>query len=44
MSQCSLNSGVLGRQKIAQLPFGKPTVIPGEKEFKPLEERVKVFK
>jgi len=29
---------------IAQLPFGKPTAIPGEKEFKPLEERVKVFK
>jgi len=29
---------------IAQLPFGKPTVIPGEKEFKPLEERVKFFK
>jgi len=29
---------------IAQLPFGKPTIIPGEKEFKPLAERVKVFK
>lgn len=29
---------------IAQMPFGKPTVQPDEKEFKPLEERVKVFK
>ncbi|MBP2626494.1 MAG: nitroreductase [Firmicutes bacterium] len=29
---------------IAQLPFGKSTVIPGEKEFKPLEDRIKVFK
>jgi len=29
---------------IAQLPFGKPTIVPGEKEFKPLEERVKFFK
>lgn len=29
---------------IAQLPFGKPTVQPGEKTFQPLEERVKVFK
>ncbi|OZB98204.1 nitroreductase family protein [Paenibacillus sp. XY044] len=29
---------------IAQMPFGKPTVQPGEKEFKPLEDRVKVFK
>ncbi|WP_430000256.1 nitroreductase family protein [Metabacillus fastidiosus] len=29
---------------IAQMPFGKPTAEPGEKEFKPLEERVKVFK
>lgn len=29
---------------IAQMPFGKPTAQPGEKEFRPLEERVKVFK
>ena len=29
---------------IAQLPFGKATVVPSEKEFKPLEDRVKVFK
>jgi len=29
---------------IAQLPFGKPTQPAGEKEFMPLEERVKVFK
>lgn len=29
---------------IAQLPFGKPTGVVQEKEFKPLEERVKVFK
>lgn len=29
---------------IAQMPFGKPTAEPGEKEFKPLEERIKVFK
>ncbi|MBC8014573.1 MAG: nitroreductase family protein [Sporomusaceae bacterium] len=29
---------------IAQMPFGKPTVTPGDKEFKPLEDRVKVFK
>jgi len=29
---------------IAQLPFGKPMAPAGEKEFKPLEERVKVFK
>lgn len=26
---------------IAQMPFGKPTVTPGEKQFQPLEERVK---
>lgn len=31
-------------QLIAQMPFGKPTSAPGEKEFQPLEERVKVFK
>ncbi|MEK3828467.1 nitroreductase family protein [Paenibacillus sp. FSL K6-1558] len=29
---------------IAQMPFGKPTVTPGEKEFQPIEERVKVHK
>jgi predicted oxidoreductase (fatty acid repression mutant protein) len=29
---------------IAQLPFGKPTAEPGTKEFKPLEERIKIFK
>lgn len=29
---------------IAQMPFGKPTAAPGEKEFQPLEERIKVFK
>ena len=29
---------------IAQLPFGKPTAGAGEKEIKPLEDRVRVFK
>lgn len=29
---------------IAQMPFGKPTAAPGDKEFKPLEDRVKIFK
>lgn len=29
---------------IAQMPFGVPVQGPGEKEFKPLSERVKVFK
>jgi predicted oxidoreductase (fatty acid repression mutant protein) len=29
---------------IAQMPFGKPTAEPGEKQFHPLEARVKVFK
>jgi uncharacterized protein len=29
---------------IAQMPFGKPTAPAGEKEFKPLGERIKVFK
>jgi uncharacterized protein len=29
---------------IAQMPFGKPTSEPGEKEYQPLEGRVKVFK
>ncbi|TFE29455.1 nitroreductase family protein [Cohnella luojiensis] len=28
---------------IAQMPFGKPTFQPGEKEFSPLETRVKFF-
>lgn len=28
----------------AQMPFGKPTSKPGDKEFKPLEERVLVYK
>lgn len=29
---------------IGQMPFGKPTAEPGDKEFQPLEERVKVLK
>lgn len=29
---------------IAQMPFGKPTLGPSEKQFKPIEERVKIFK
>lgn len=29
---------------IAQLPFGKPTAAPGNKDFQPLENRVKFFK
>lgn len=29
---------------IGQMPFGKPTANPDEKQFLPLEERVKVFK
>jgi predicted oxidoreductase (fatty acid repression mutant protein) len=29
---------------IAQMPFGKPTAEPGEKQFQPIDERVKVFK
>lgn len=29
---------------IAQMPFGKPSAEPGEKEYKPLEDRVKVYK
>ncbi|HKM33681.1 MAG TPA: nitroreductase family protein [Lachnospiraceae bacterium] len=28
---------------IGQMPFGKPTSEPGEKEFQPLEGRIKVF-
>ncbi|HMM20025.1 MAG TPA: nitroreductase family protein [Selenomonadales bacterium] len=29
---------------IAEMPFGKPTLSPGEKQFQPLVERVKVYK
>ena len=29
---------------IAQMPFGKPTAKPDEKQFQPLENRIKVFK
>jgi predicted oxidoreductase (fatty acid repression mutant protein) len=29
---------------IAQMPFGKPTAPPNDKEIKPLEERVKIYK
>ena len=29
---------------IAEMPFGVPVNQPGEKEFQPLEERIKVFK
>ncbi|MFB5676666.1 nitroreductase family protein [Paenibacillus terreus] len=29
---------------IAQMPFGKPVAQPGDKEFNPIEERVKVVK
>lgn len=29
---------------IGQMPFGKPTAEPGEKQFQPLEQRIKVFK
>jgi uncharacterized protein len=29
---------------IAQMPFGKPTAEPEEKQYKPVEERIKVFK
>lgn len=28
---------------IAQMPFGKPAAPAGEKEYKPLEERIKIF-
>ncbi|MDI9479174.1 MAG: nitroreductase family protein [Bacillota bacterium] len=33
-----------GWRLIAQMPFGNPTAEPGEKDFQPIEERVKVFK
>ena len=29
---------------IAQMPFGKPSAKPQEKQFQPLEQRIKVFK
>ncbi|MFC7391824.1 nitroreductase family protein [Scopulibacillus cellulosilyticus] len=29
---------------VAQMPFGKPTMEAGEKQFQPLEDRIKVFK
>lgn len=29
---------------IAQMPFGRPTAGPSEKEFQPLEERILIFK
>lgn len=29
---------------LAQMPFGKPTVAPDEKQFQPIETRVKFFK
>ncbi|MGG1575972.1 nitroreductase family protein [Fictibacillus sp. NRS-1165] len=29
---------------IAQMPFGKPVATPGEKEFQPLADRVKIYK
>lgn len=29
---------------IAQMPFGKPTAQPDEKQFQPLEQRIKIFK
>lgn len=29
---------------IGQMPFGKPTAEPDEKEYQPIEERIKIFK
>ena len=29
---------------IAQMPFGKPVVNPDEKQYNPLEERIKIIK
>lgn len=29
---------------IAEMPFGNPTAQPGDKEFKPLEDRIKFYK
>ncbi|GEO25953.1 nitroreductase [Alicyclobacillus acidoterrestris] len=31
-------------QLVAQMPFGKPTSDPGDKDFKPLDARLKVFR
>ncbi|WP_274651411.1 nitroreductase family protein [Paenibacillus humicola] len=31
-------------QLVAQMPFGKPTAPAGEKQFQPLEDRIKLFK
>jgi len=28
---------------ISQMPFGKPTALPDEKQFQPLEDRIKIF-
>jgi len=33
-----------GWKLIAQMPFGKPTAEPGDKEFAPLNERVRIVK
>ena len=29
---------------IAQMPIGKPTDVPGEKEVMPLDERIRVYR
>ncbi|MBW7457313.1 nitroreductase family protein [Paenibacillus sepulcri] len=29
---------------VAQMPFGNPTAVPGDKQFSPIEDRMKVFK
>jgi len=29
---------------IAQMPFGKPVVSPDEKQYKPLEDRIRIIK
>ncbi len=33
-----------GWELIAQLPFGKPAAEPGEKDFQPIDERLKVYR
>ncbi|MFC3885672.1 hypothetical protein ACFOU2_20225 [Bacillus songklensis] len=33
-----------GGKVIAQMPFGKPAAPAGDKEFRPLKERVNFFK
>ena len=33
-----------GWKLVAQMPFGKPTAEPGEKQFQPVEDRVVVYK